>query len=104
MKKRKTSVQSVDSFFERLLKNTEIKVHYEEERAKSLIAMAVKAARARAKLTQTQLARKIGTTQSVIARLEGGGDSRIPSLSLLARIATACHGELEFGFRFKRAA
>ncbi|MBI1909349.1 MAG: helix-turn-helix transcriptional regulator [Deltaproteobacteria bacterium] len=104
MKPRKQAYKVADSFFERLLKDPEIRFHYEEERAKTSIAMVVKAVRIRARLTQAQLARKIGTTQSVIARLEGGGDCRVPSLSLLARIAVACHGELEFGFKFKRAA
>ena len=104
MKLRKRNYRSADSFFARMLKDSDIRIRYEEERAKTSIAMAVKAARTRAKLTQAQLAEKIGTTQSVIARLEGVGDSRIPSLSLLARIATACHGEFGFGFRFKKAA
>ena len=104
MKPRKRPYKAADAFSERLLKDPEIRLHYEEERAKTSIAMAVKAIRTRAGLTQVQLARKIGTTQSVIARLEGGGDHRVPSLSLLARIAAACHGELEFGFKFKRAA
>lgn len=104
MKSKKATIRTADPFFDRLLKEPEIKLHYEEERTKTAIAMAVKAARSRARLTQAQLARRIGTTQSVIARLEGGGDRRVPSLSLLARIATACHGELEFGFKFKKAA
>lgn len=104
MRSKKRFYKSADSFFELLLKDPEIRLHYEEERAKTSIAMVVKAVRTRAKFTQAELARKIGTTQSVIARLEGGGDRRVPSLSLLARIAAACHGELEFGFKFKRAA
>lgn len=104
MRLKKGTYKMADSFFKRLLKDPEIKLHYEEERAKTSIAMAVKAVRTRARLTQSGLAKKIGTTQSVIARLEGGGDRRIPSLSLLARIAAACNGELEFGFRFKKAA
>ena len=104
MRMKKQTYKPADSFFGRLLRDPEIRFHYEEERAKTLIAMAVKAVRTRAKLTQAQLAKKIKTTQSVIARLEGGGDRRVPSLALLARIAAACHGELEFGFKFKRAA
>lgn len=102
--KAKRTYKLADSFFENLLKDPEIKIHYEEERAKTEIAKAVKAVRLRAKFTQAQLAQKIGTTQSVIARLEGGTDRREPKLSLLSRIATACHGKLEFGFKFKRAA
>lgn len=49
-------------------------------------------------LTQAQLADKAGTTQPVIARLESGTDTRIPSLALLARIAAASHVRLHIGF------
>lgn len=91
-------------FFKKLLKDPEVRMRFEEERAKSNIAMAVVAARKRAHLTQTALAKKAGTTQGVIARLEGGSDSRIPSMPLLASIARACGGVFEFGFSFKRHA
>lgn len=51
-----------------------------------------------AHLTQSELAHKAGTTQPVIARLESGTDTRIPSLNLLARIAQASHARLHIGF------
>ncbi|MEK7766367.1 MAG: helix-turn-helix transcriptional regulator [bacterium] len=95
--------ESPARFFRKLLKDPEVRFHYEQERARTDIAMAVREARRRAKLTQASLARKIGSTQSVIARLESGTDSRTPSLPLLAHIAAACHGRLELGFRFKHA-
>lgn len=103
MKARKGKTKAAVGFFKRLLKDQEIRLFYEEERARSTIAIGVRAARAQAKLTQTQLAKKIGSTQSVIARLESGTDSRVPSLSLLARIAAACNGTLQLGFIFSRA-
>jgi ribosome-binding protein aMBF1 (putative translation factor) len=43
--------------------------------------------RTRAGLTQTELARRMGTTQSSIARVEGGGT--LPTLDMLARLARA---------------
>lgn len=43
--------------------------------------------RTRAGLTQTELARRMGTTQSSIARIEGGGS--LPTLGMLARLARA---------------
>lgn len=50
-------------------------------------------ARAAARLTQGQLARKIGTTQSVISRLEDA-DYRGHSLTMLQRIAEALNLDL----------
>ena len=44
-------------------------------------------------LTQAQLAERVGTTQSSIARLESG--SREPSLSFLRRVVKALGGQLE---------
>lgn len=87
-------------YFDKMLRDPEIRMQYEKERAKTTIAYAIKAARTRSGLTQTQLAKKVGTTQSVVARLESGTDKRTPSLDLLARIASACDAELELGFKF----
>ena len=44
-------------------------------------------ARAKAGLTQAEVAERMGTTQSVIARLEGG--KRTPSMSTVQRYAQA---------------
>jgi DNA-binding XRE family transcriptional regulator len=88
-------------FIKELLKDPEVRFYYEQERAKTELAMAMKAARTRAKLTQAALAKKAGTTQSVVARLEGGRDSRMPSLPLLGRLAQACGGFFEVRIQFK---
>jgi len=48
----------------------------------------VKEARRRAGLTQAQLAERVGTTQSAIARLEAGGTE--PSLSRVDVLIRAC--------------
>ncbi len=53
------------------------------------LALLVREMREGAELTQTELARKIGTTQSVIARLEDA-EYRGQSLPMLERIAAAC--------------
>ena len=52
-------------------------------------------ARTAAKLTQAELARRLGTTQSAIARLEGGGVS--PSFATLRRYAEATGTRLTVG-------
>ncbi len=91
-------------FIERMLKDSEIRVLFEEERAKTLIAEAVRNARIHAGLTQVKLANLADTTQAVISRIESGTDSRVPSLSLLARIAGACRAKLTLGFSFGKKA
>lgn len=49
-------------------------------------------ARTRAHLTQTDVAQRMGTTQSVVARLEGG--KQAPSLRTMQRYAQAVGGRL----------
>jgi ribosome-binding protein aMBF1 (putative translation factor) len=53
------------------------------------LALLVREMREDADLTQSELARKVGTTQSVIARLEDAEYSG-HSLAMLERIAMAC--------------
>ena len=60
------------------------------------LARAVIQARAKAGLTQAQLARRMATTQSVIARLESGRAR--PSTKTLERLATATGTRLRIVF------
>lgn len=53
------------------------------------LAMLLREMRENAGLTQSELARKVGTTQSAIARLEDA-EYIGHSLTMLVRIATAC--------------
>jgi len=53
------------------------------------LAMLVRAMREESGMTQAELARKIGTTQSVIARLEDA-EYRGHSLTMLERVAGVC--------------
>ncbi len=57
----------------------------------------IRAARREAGLTQAQLAERVGTTQSAIARWEAGGDT--PRLDSLAAILRACGVECDLAFR-----
>ncbi len=77
----------------RLMKNPEFREQYEKADAEYAIIEALVRARTQAKLSQAELARRIGTTQSAIARLEGGGVS--PSLSTLRRYAEATGTKLQ---------
>lgn len=52
-------------------------------------------ARAAQGLTQAQVAQKIGTTQSAVARMESGSERHSPSLATLTKYADALDCKLE---------
>lgn len=77
----------------RWLKDPEFKAGYDALEEEFSLASLLIEARTRAKLTQSELADKMGTSQSTIARLESG--KAAPSLSTLRRIANATGSRLE---------
>lgn len=70
-----------------LLANAEVRAAYEEQAEEFSVAGELIAARARAKLTQAEVAERMGTTQSTVARLEGGHSK--PSMRTVERYAEA---------------
>lgn len=79
------------------LKNPKVKAAYDRLEDEYALAAALIDARGRAKLTQNELARRMGTTQSVIARLESG--RTVPSGATLIRFAKAVGRTLRVQFR-----
>jgi predicted transcriptional regulator len=77
----------------KLMESPEFRVEYEKADAEFSLIEALVQARTKANLSQAELAQRIGTTQSAIARLEGGGVS--PSVSTLRRYAEATGARLE---------
>jgi transcriptional regulator with XRE-family HTH domain len=69
----------------------------EQERAYLDIARNIYELRTKAGLSQVELARKVGTTQSVISRLEDA-DYEGHSLDMLRRIAAALENRVEIRF------
>jgi ribosome-binding protein aMBF1 (putative translation factor) len=69
----------------------------QREREKAYIAGQIYDMRTRAGLNQTELAERVGTTQSVISRLEDA-DYTGHSLNMLRRIARALDCRLEVNF------
>ena len=69
----------------------------EEERANAEVARKIFELRRKAGLTQQDLAKLVGTTPSVISRLEDA-DYRGHSLSMLRRIAAALDKRVEIRF------
>ena len=72
---------------ERLMEDPAFQEEYERADDEFALIEALVRARTAAKLTQVELARRLGTTQSAIARLEGGRVS--PSFTTLRRYAAA---------------
>jgi DNA-binding XRE family transcriptional regulator len=74
------------------MKNPAFKKEYDAlEEEFALIGELLKA-RTRAKLTQAQVAERMGTSQSAVARLESG---RLPSLASLRKYAQATGSRVE---------
>jgi predicted transcriptional regulator len=66
---------------------------YDELKPEFAVARQLIAARTQAGLSQAEVARRMGTTQSTVARLESG--LRLPAMSSLQRYASAIGRKLE---------
>jgi len=86
-------VTKIADLKKRLMGNPEFRQEYEKADAEFQLVEALVSARTKANLSQAEVARRVGTTQSAIARLEGGGVT--PSLSTLRRYAEATGMRLE---------
>lgn len=91
MRKRRAGI-SLDEVFSQSEKNPKWKTAYEQAGIEVKMAIQIAQARERAGLTQGQLAKAIGTTQSGVSRIEHGEQNL--TLGTLAKIAAALHTEL----------
>jgi len=82
-----------NQFKKNLLKDKKIKKAYEELGPEFELAQIIIANRVGKGLTQNDLAKKIGTKQSAIARLESGEYN--PTLGLLNKVAKALNTHLK---------
>lgn len=79
--------KSLDDLRAELLQNPDVRAAYDAQAPEYAVARAVMQARAARGLSQAQLAERMGTTQSVIARLESG--RQMPSLRTWLKLAKA---------------
>jgi len=82
----------VSELHEKWLGDPEYREAYDAPEPEYALVREVIGARVRAGLTQEQLAQRMGTTQSAIARLEGGRSS--PSIKTLKKLAEATGSRL----------
>lgn len=74
-----------------------VKKGYDEAHEAMGVGYLILKARAAAGLTQTQLAKKIGSSQPMVARWESG--AQVPSVRTLVKVAQATGYELAVGLR-----
>ena len=91
----------VSEMHKRSMEEPKYRKAYGELEDEFAIARAVIAARKRAGLTQTELARRMGTTQPAVTRMESGRVQ--PSLRTLQRLAKATGFRLMIRFEPRRA-
>lgn len=90
-------MKSFSQIKNRLLKNPEIRKAYEDLGPEFELARMLIERREKKGLTQTDLAKKVGTKQSAIARLESG--SYNPTVVFLGKVAKALDTNLSISFR-----
>jgi ribosome-binding protein aMBF1 (putative translation factor) len=74
---------------------------YEESSLAAQVGEQIRDARENAGISQRELARRIGSTQAVISRIEAGSVGA--TLTSLQKIASSLEVDLEVSFRFRNA-
>ena len=98
MNKKKKNQKAVDfqEYLKEQLKNPEFKKYYDEYGKQLEIAYQILQLRKKKKMSQKELAKKIGTKQSNIARMETGQQNF--TTETLQRIASAFNCDLKIEF------
>jgi predicted transcriptional regulator len=91
----------ISDMHKKWMKEPKYKKAYDALEEEFVLAAAVMDVRNRAGLTQEELARKMGTTQPVVARLESGRSR--PSMRTLERLADATRSRLLISFEPREA-
>ena len=84
-----------EEFKKKALERPEVKAEYDRLADEFALLDEFLKARAAAGITQEELAKRMGTTQSVIARLESGKGKHSPTLATLQKYARALGCRLE---------
>ncbi len=79
------------------LKNPKVKAAYDAHAMEFAVAQKLVCERLKAKLTQKDIAERMGTTQSAVARLESG--AQLPTIRTIERYAHALGKYPEIRFR-----
>ncbi|MFA5169722.1 MAG: helix-turn-helix transcriptional regulator [Candidatus Paceibacterota bacterium] len=85
-----------EKHFKEQLKDPAFKKEFEKEYQKIKLAYEISQLRKKKNMSQVELAQKIGTTQSVVARMEAGKQNL--SVDTLSKIASAFNCEVKIAF------
>jgi len=85
-------MRSVETWKRKMMKNPAFKKEYDALEGEFSLINELLSARSKAKLTQAQVAKRMGTSQSAVARIESG---RTPSLTSLRKYARAVGRKVE---------
>lgn len=83
----------------RQMKDPEFRFHYEQRQLVHGVAVALRAMRKQAHLTQAQLAARVGVSQPMIAKIEKGIEQRAPNWEMLGRVCVALGKQMRLSFR-----
>lgn len=83
---------SFEDFLKKSLKDPEVKAEYDRLEPEFAIIRSIIKKRIEKKMSQKQLAAKMGTQQSALSRLESGTYN--PSLAFLKKVSAALGGKL----------
>jgi len=89
-------MQSYASFKKQLLKDPEIRKAYDDLEPEFALIESIIKKRIEKGMTQSALAKKVGTKQSAISRLESGDSN--PSFVFLKKVAKALGSKLKVSF------
>jgi DNA-binding XRE family transcriptional regulator len=80
---------SLDDILAKELKSDEFKLAYDQRRFYLQIAHLISDLRSRIGISQTELAKKAGVSQPMVARLEKGDSSRTPTFDTVFKVLKA---------------
>lgn len=87
-----------DAYVGKQLADPEFRHAFEQRRLVHEVAIVVRSMREQAGLTQAQLAKLVGVSQPMIARMERGLDQRTPRWETLRKVGLALGKQLKLSF------
>ncbi|MBI4064551.1 MAG: helix-turn-helix transcriptional regulator [Elusimicrobia bacterium] len=81
------------------LKNANVREHWKAYEVPVKLAIEIAMLRQKKRMTQAQLAKKMGVSQQMVAQLENPEEETAPNVRTLEKVAKALGSELYIGFK-----